>query len=68
MQTHMCVEALTRAAADYGYKCTIIQDACATRTLKFNDKTVCAEDVHFSTLAALKSYAEIIDTESFLKK
>jgi nicotinamidase-related amidase len=66
MQTHMCVEAATRAAADYGFNCTLIQDACATKDLKFGDKVIKAEDVHFSTLSTLKVYANVIDLETFL--
>jgi nicotinamidase-related amidase len=53
MQTHMCVEAATRAAKDLGFKCILIHDACATKDLKFGDKVIKAEDVHFSTLATL---------------
>lgn len=68
MQTHMCLEATTRAASDYGFNCTVIEDACATRDLSYKDKTVFASDVHFSTLAALKgTYAKIESTEDFLK-
>jgi nicotinamidase-related amidase len=67
MQTHMCVEATTRAAADFGYICTVISDACATRDLKFGDKTIPWEDVHYSTLSTLNGgYAKIMNTEEFL--
>ena len=31
MMTHMCVEAAVRAAHDYNFEVTLIQDACATR-------------------------------------
>jgi nicotinamidase-related amidase len=69
MMTHMCVEAATRAAADYGFNCIVIGDACATKDLKFKDKIIPAEQVHFSTLSSLSGfYAKILDTASFLKK
>ena len=69
MQTHMCVEAATRAAADLGFKCIVVSDACATRDLKFEEKIIRSEDVHYSTLSSLsRTYAEITDTESYLKK
>jgi len=69
MQTHMCVEAATRAAYDLGFKCTVIEDACTTRDLKFKDKVIKADDVHFSTLSALnRTYATIITTEDFIKQ
>jgi nicotinamidase-related amidase len=67
MQTHMCVEAATRAASDMGLKCTLIHDACATKDLKFGDKIIKAEDVHYSTLATLKNYAKVESTDEFLK-
>ena len=67
MQTHMCVEAATRAASDMGYKCILVHDACATKDLKFEDKVIKAEDVHYSTLATLKNYSKVESTEEFLK-
>ena len=68
MQTHMCVEAATRAASDLGFKCILIHDACATKDLKFGDKIISAENVHYSTLSTLKNYAQIESTEEYLKK
>ncbi|MCK5004922.1 MAG: cysteine hydrolase [Candidatus Aminicenantes bacterium] len=68
MQTHMCVEAAVRAAADYGFKCIVISDGCTTRDLKFNGKITEAGDVHNSTLSTLSgTYAEITDTANYLK-
>jgi nicotinamidase-related amidase len=67
MQTHMCLEAATRAACDLGYSCIVVEDACATRDLKFGDVTVKAKEVHYSTLATLKSYAKVKTLEDFLK-
>ena len=67
MQTHMCVEAATRAASDLGFECILVHDACATRALKFKDKTISAEDVHYSTLSTLsRTYTKVIDTKTFL--
>jgi nicotinamidase-related amidase len=66
MQTHMCVEAAARAAADLGFSCILISDACATRDLKYDDKLIKAEDVQFSTLSTLRSYAKIETTAEFL--
>jgi nicotinamidase-related amidase len=64
----MCVEAATRAASDYGFKCILIHDACATKDLKFGEKTIKAEDVHYSTLITLKNYAEVISTDEYLNQ
>jgi nicotinamidase-related amidase len=33
--TSMCVDATVRAAADLGFGCTVVHDACATRDLEF---------------------------------
>ncbi len=68
MQTHMCLEAGTRAAHDLGYICTVVEDACATRDLKFGEVTVKAKDVHYSTLSTLKSYGKVVDLKEFLEK
>jgi nicotinamidase-related amidase len=68
MQTHMCVEAAIRAAHDLGYICTLVEDACTTRDLKYGDITIQAADVHFSTLATLKSYAKIVKTRDLLNQ
>lgn len=64
MMTHMCVEAATRAASDFGFECLVAQDACTTRDLTFRDRTVPARDVHCAALSALAfGYARIVDTE-----
>ena len=69
MQTHMCVEAATRAANDLGFECILIHDACATRDLKFKDIVISAEDVHYSTLSSLsRTYARVSDTRTFLQE
>ena len=69
MQTHMCLEAAVRAAADLGYRVTVVGDACATRDLEFEGTRVPAHMVHASTLATLKSgYANLITAEGFLKQ
>ena len=63
MQTHMCVEAAVRAAADYGFEVTVVHDACATRDLSFDGTTVEAAQVHAAALAAMKSsYAKVVST------
>jgi nicotinamidase-related amidase len=67
MQTHMCLEAATRAAHDFGFDCTVIGDACATRDLKFGDTIVPAAQVHAATLATLnRTYAKVLSTDVYL--
>ncbi len=65
--SHMCIDATTRAAADLGFKCTLIHDCCATRNLDFGTKKVLAEDVHASFMAALSAaYAQVISYQDFI--
>lgn len=67
MQTHMCVEAATRAAADFGFEVLVAHDACATRNLKFRDTEVPAAQVHASALAAMNgNYARVLSTDELL--
>jgi nicotinamidase-related amidase len=69
MQTHMCVEAATRAAADLGFEVTVIHDACATRPLGFGDVEISAPQVHAAALAAMSgSYAEVTSAEEWLSR
>lgn len=64
MQTHMCVEAAVRAAADFGFEVTVVDDACATRDLTFDGTTVPAAQVHAAALAAMESsYATVVSTD-----
>lgn len=67
MQTNMCIDATTRAAADYGFECLVAADACAARNLTFDGHTVPAEQVHYAFLAALNgSYARVLKVDHIL--
>ena len=67
MMTQLCIDATTRAAKDFGFECTVIGDACATRDLEVNGKKVKAEDVQTAFLAGLSSfYAEVKTTDTYL--
>jgi nicotinamidase-related amidase len=67
MQTQMCLEGAVRAAHDYGFECIVVGDACATRDLKFGDKTVRAEDVQTAVLATITDgrYGKVITLKEF---
>ena len=56
MQTQMCVEATTRAAYDLGFKCIVVENACATRNLKYGRRTIFATDVHACSLTIMNGY------------
>ena len=63
--SHMCIDATTRAAFDLGFTCVVVEDACATRDLTFQEKTVKADKAHAAFMAALSNpYAEIISTQA----
>lgn len=69
MMTHMCIDATTRAAKDLGYNCTIIGDACATKSLEINGHVISSKHVHLSFLAALNAYySDECNTLEFLGK
>lgn len=68
MMTHMCVDATTRAAADFGFQVWVAEDACATRDLKYGETTIPADHVHKAFLAALKSYGQVMSSEQIIAK
>jgi nicotinamidase-related amidase len=68
MMTHMCVDATLRAAKDFGFSCTLIGDACATRQLEIGGNTVAAVDVQTAFLAALNYfYATVVNIDEYLR-
>lgn len=65
--SHMCIDAVTRASDDFGFKVTVIHDACATHDLEFNGTKVPASQVHAAFMAAMQfGYANVVATETFL--
>lgn len=65
--SHMCVDGVTRAAADLGYTVTVIHDACATRDLEFNGLIVPAAQVHAAFMSSLGfAYASVVSADEFL--
>ncbi|MBK5353911.1 cysteine hydrolase [Pseudomonas sp. TH41] len=65
--SHMCVDGITRAAADFGYTVTVVHDACASRDLEFNGVIVPAAHVHAAFMSALGfAYASVVSTDEFL--
>lgn len=66
--THMCIDTTVRAAFDLGYKCELINDACATKDLIFKGEIVKADEVQKSYMSALGSvFCEIKDMEILVK-
>lgn len=51
--THSSISTTVRAAKDYGYRCTLVDRACATRDLPFEGGTLAAGEVHRMEMAIL---------------
>jgi nicotinamidase-related amidase len=65
--SHMCVDAVVRAAADMGYPVTVLHDACATLDLAFGGVTVPAAHVHAAMMAAFAfGYGTVKSADEYL--
>lgn len=65
--SHMCVDAVVRAANDYGYKVSVVHDACASRDMEFNGVHVPAATAHAAFMAALGfGYATMMTAGEFV--
>jgi len=69
MMTHMCIDTTIRAAYDLGYKCIVLEDCCATKSLRYRDRIIESKDVQESFLAAINgTFAQVISSEEYLKE
>jgi nicotinamidase-related amidase len=67
MMSHMCIDTTVRAAKGFDYQITVIDDACTTYDLKYNEENIPANIVHKVFMAALNgSFANVENTEQFL--
>lgn len=51
--THSSISSTVRAIKDYGYRCTLVDRACATRDLPSPAGVISAEDIHRIEITAL---------------
>ncbi|VXC38907.1 Isochorismatase hydrolase [Pseudomonas sp. 8Z] len=60
--THSSVSTTVRAAKDYGYRCTLVDAACATRDLPTPDGgVIAADEVHRIEMVALRdNFATVV--------
>ena len=66
--THMCIDTTIRAAFDLRYTCSLISDACATKDLEFEERTIKASEVQAAFMASLGiPFAKVVTTKEFLK-
>ncbi|MDA4847351.1 cysteine hydrolase family protein [Hoeflea poritis] len=65
--SQMCIDATTRAASDFGYAVTVVEDACGAKEASFGGVTLDAGQVHAAFMAPLAmSYAKVVTTGDFL--
>lgn len=65
--SHMCIDATARAASDFGFKTSVVQDACATRDLEHGGITIPAAQVHAAMMSSLGfAYAAIINAQDYI--
>ena len=65
--SHMCIDAVVRAAADMGYPVTVVHDACATLDLSFHGVNVPAAQVHAAMMAVFEfGYATVKSVDEYL--
>lgn len=69
MMSHMCVDTSVRAAQDYGFSVTVLEDACTTKDLIWHHAVLPAETVHRVIMASLDgTFASVVKTDDFLLK
>jgi nicotinamidase-related amidase len=68
MMSHMCIDTTVRAAREFGFKVTVLHDACATKDLVWEQTVIPAEMVHKAFMASLQGvFANVISTDEFIK-
>ncbi len=67
--SQMCIDATTRAAVDFGFEVSVIEDACGAKEQNFNGEIIPAELVHKAFMAPLAmSYAKVLTLHAFLQQ
>jgi nicotinamidase-related amidase len=62
MMSHMCIDTTVRAAKDYLYDVLVINDACTTKDLIWENEKILAGNVHKTFMASLQgTFAKIIN-------
>ena len=65
--SHMCIDAVVRAAVDMGYTVTVLHDACTTLDLTFRGVAVPAAHVHAALMAAFEfGYCTVESVDDYL--
>ena len=65
--SHSSVSTTVRAAKDYGFRCTLVEDACATRDLPTRDGIIPAVDVQRTEMAIMNdNFATLARTRDLI--
>lgn len=65
--SHSSVSTTVRAAKDYGFRCTLVEDACATRDLPTPDGVIKAERVQQAEMAIMNdNFAKLALTRDLI--
>jgi len=65
--SHSSVSTTVRRAKDYGYRCTLVEDACATRDLAFKGGSIPAAQIQQSEMAIMAdNFACVAPTASLI--
>lgn len=67
--SQMCIDSTARAAVDFGYIVTVVENACGAKEQVFMGQEVTASQVHASFMAPLAmSFARVITCEQYLQE
>ncbi|HSC84890.1 MAG TPA: cysteine hydrolase family protein [Pseudomonas sp.] len=58
--THSSISTTVRAAKDYGYRCTLVDSACATRDVPYAGERIAARQLQHMEMAALADNFAIV--------
>lgn len=65
--SHSSVSTTVRAAKDYGLRCTLVEDACATRDLPTRDGIILAAEVQRTEMAIMNdNFATLALTQNLI--
>ncbi|MNR08322.1 Streptothricin hydrolase [compost metagenome] len=65
--SHSSVSTTVRAAKNHGFRCTLVEDACATRDLPFKDGVISALDVQRTEMAIMAdNFASVALTKDLI--
>ena len=67
MMSQLCVQTTSTSAMEHGFSVTVIEDACATQPTEVLGQPLSAHSVHCSAMAAMQVFAQITNSNAWLK-